>query len=307
MAREARHKAAEAALVDAEARFGAGQYETSIQTLTNAVAMFPEEPALGEALKKFREQHAVILRAARHRAAEAALAEARTLFESGQHDAAIERLTDAAAEFPDEPALAETLKKYRKEIAAIARKIKVHELEERARSLLAANKAAGAEVLLEGALQDLKGEESLEKLLEEVRALRRRAEDLKNCVDATQGWLKKGNAAYAEAALQDGLRRFPDEPVLLDLMGAVTEALLSEALAAAQRELNAGRLNEAKAILAEAVAKHGRHPKLTALGKDIEEAAERKATIDRAIAVASAHLAAGKVQEALAILDKLPA
>ncbi|HYK16405.1 MAG TPA: protein kinase [Bryobacteraceae bacterium] len=307
IAREARHKAAESALVDAEARFGAGQYETSIQTLTNAVAMFPEEPALGEALKKFREQHAVILRAARHRAAEAALAEARTLFESGQHDAAIEWLTDAAAEFPDEPALAETLKKYRKEIAAIARKIKVHELEERARSLLAANKAAGAEVLLESALQDLKGEESLEKLLEEVRALRRRAEDLKNCVDATQGWLKKGNAAHAEAALQDGLRRFPDEPVLLDLMGAVTEALLSEALAAAQRELNAGRLNEAKAILAEAVAKHGRHPKLTALGKDIEEAAERKATIDRAIAVASAHLAAGKVQEALAILDKLPA
>jgi serine/threonine protein kinase len=307
MAREARHKAAEAALVHAEARFGAGQYETSIQTLTNAVAMFPEEPALAEALKKFREQHAVILREARYKAAEAALAQARTLFESGQHDVAIERLTDAAAEFPDEPALAETLKKYRKEIAAIARKIKVHELGERARSLLAANKAAGAEVLLEGALQDLKGEESLEKLLEEARALRRRAEDLKNCVDATQGWLKKGNVGQAEAALQDGLRRFPDEPVLLDLMGAVMEALLSEALAAAQRQLNAGRLNEAKAILAEAVAKHGQHPKLTALCKDIEEDAERKATIDRAIAVASAHLDAGKVQEALAILDKLPA
>jgi serine/threonine protein kinase len=305
--REALHKAAEAALADAQAQFEAGKYEASIQALTGAVAKFPEEPALAETLKKFREQHAIIQREARHRAAEASLAEARALFESGQYETAIQQLTAAVAEFPDQPALAEALKKYRKEMAALARKIKVRELEQRARELLAANKAAGAEVLLEGALRDLKGEASLEKLLEEARALRRRAEDLKSCVDTTQSWLRKGNASQAESALQDGLRRFPDEPALADLKGAVAEALVSDALAAAQRQLNAGRADEAKAALAEAIAKHGQHPKLTALGKDIEEAEQRKATIDRSIAVASAHLDAGKVQEAVAILDKLPA
>jgi len=305
--RETRHKAAETALAQAQALFSAGQHDKAIQQLSAAVAEYSEEPALAQALEKLRDDRAAILREGRHKAAEAALAEAQTLFAAGQHDQAIQQLADAAAEYSEEPALADALRKFRDDRMLLARKAKVREVEDRARSLLTANKSAAAEVLLERALDDFKGEASLEKLLAEARTARHRAEEVKTCVDTVQAWLTNGKPAQAEAALLDALRRFPKERALAGLKTAVAEALIQEAVAAAHRQLAAGRIADAKALHAAATEKHGQGPKLGALAKEIEDAEQKKATVERAIAVAASHLDSGRVQEALAIVDKLPA
>ena len=305
--RQARHKAAEAALAEARSLFESGRHEQSIERLSQAVHEFPDEPTLADALAKLREEHTAVLRQARHKAAEAALAEARSLFESGQHEQSIDRLIQAVNDFPDEPTLAEALKKFRKDRAALARQAKVREIADRARSLLAANKAAGAEVLLQHALEDFKGEPSLEKLLTQARAAHRRSDELKNCADTVQAWLKNGNAAQAESILLEGLRRFPNEPSLTSLQPAVSDALAGEAVAGVNQQLATGRLADAKSSLAAAIEKHGQDPKLTTLADEIEQAEHRKATITQTIAVAAQHLDSGKVQDAIAILDKVPA
>jgi hypothetical protein len=250
-----------------------------------------------------------------HRAAvETALAEARGLAESGEHEAAVERLTRAAEQTGGDPLLAGALAEARLRLALYQRDAKLRSVESAVRPLLSSGHFERAERFLTEALRDLPGNTTNLSLLDAAGGGRRRNELIEQYMGTARAHLDAKELARAESVVLESLRRYPDAAPLLALRGIVEEARLRDwrekgveaALSLSRQNLAENRFEEARSLLVGARQDYGEDARLDQLVPEIEAAEQRRSEIDKAVTEVTEHLKAGRYLSALQLLEVLP-
>jgi serine/threonine protein kinase len=232
-----REQGVASALANASRHLAARAWEEGLAEIESARGQFGDDPRLASLARQIHER-----REDHQRLVDTALAEARTLSDSGDHEGAVRRLTGALTAVPGEPLLEGALAEARLSLSAWQRAERLRGMEAETRSLLSSGETERAETLVEAALRELPGDRQLFDLLRDVRAAQRRKKAVEDTELLAGSAIAQRRWAEAEAAVADFERRFS-----ADEFGVVLRNRIEEARRARRQHLDE-RLAEASAL-----------------------------------------------------------
>jgi tetratricopeptide (TPR) repeat protein len=266
----ARQRRGEIQRLCAEARdhVSRSRFDEAVKLLEGAAVRFPDArdfaPLLAEAEKGKRD-------ALQRQAVEEALAAAAALVEKGQPEPALAALEEKLRLYPDSRELADAASRLRTRVQASARQREIAETTRSIERLMAEKKWAQALAAADAAQQQFPDTPAFAALQRNAEAARRQA-DIEDVIAAAAEARRQGNLSRAAELLAAGRARYPDEQRLNKLFAATDAAIADESLAHARPLIDAGRFDEAEALVREALA---RRPKLPAAQELLREIAGR--------------------------------
>jgi eukaryotic-like serine/threonine-protein kinase len=282
-----------------------GDFDSALRDLRKLASGHPDS----REVQKFLEE-TVARQAAASRIA-AASNQAREYFDQSRFGDAVECLSSALRDFPEEPGVLALLGEAKAGLEAQQRTQAIEQAVRTAESLKAAADLDGALRELDKALSLFPGESRLTELSRAVRiAQSAREQDLFVNDIVQQGADLRASLRFSEAldAVQAGLRRYNQDPALLRLEAELQKAYERRQHAdAARRSMEAGRFQEAVEGLEKAASRDPEATELQGLLSQAKvelEAQKKNQAIERVVRQAEVRTKREDFKEALQILEK---
>lgn len=246
-------------------------------------------------------------------ARQAAIADIRQLLEKDQIAEAISSIQQALTAYPADSELRGLLYSAHERLAARQRAEAVSRLSQEIEAQLAAGQLDRAQAAQEGGIRKFPGEPALEALGPRIAAAqkvaaRRRA--LQKIQDSIQNLLQAGRFHEALEQVEAALKQDPDKDLVRlkrEIEIQWEREKLRATLAQAREHLEAGRLDQAIALLEAAARERSNSAEIMSLlsnARERQKAAETRAAIDKIMIDGAGLAEAGRLEEALKMVEQ---
>ena len=319
LARQSRERAVAAIAEQGENLLSQRRFTDALAAIDAGLREFENESALVALKTKVREQEE---KERRERAAaiKQNIEESRRLLDQDEPRAAVEALQKALEQFPEEAQLSRLLTEAREKLLIHERRIAVDQAALEAEALVSRHEFQAAAQVLAQALQSWPLDSKLAKLLQDTVDARA-AFERKQGIEAISRDVEElaGQRRFAEAlaSLQNGLRKYPNDPVLVDLTKKVQAqeeeerrdraAKIASALAESQRLIEQGKFEQAEGSLERAIEQFpevGRFKDLLADAREKLLAEQHRKAVDKATTDAKARAGQQDFEGATGILEQ---
>jgi hypothetical protein len=298
-------------LATANALLDGGQFIHAVQVLQRLRPEFPDEPRIARLLSQAQQKAAAFERA---QAIDRTQAEVLTCAEARRFDDAVDLLTSATEQYPDDAGLLRLRDTVNLAKSAWQRQQAIEQTVRRCEALADDNRFDEALAVLGETRREHPDDATLERIgrgLESEREKFRRAQAVLSVLENANRLMEQRQPERAVADLEAALQELPDERLRSALAQAqqalaVKAAAIASAVSAADALTDAGRPNDALALLERTQTENGASPGLDDACRRARAAIaaqERERALAEVADAVRSHLRSNEFDRALAAID----